>query len=132
MLVQIQVYQADIYRKNNTCTSCVFNGFKYSCENSEDTALQYELAFTATLVVRLFYDVKQRSSRLVLGWVAHGSTIPFGLHCCGSFIFFLFNFKRILLSKLKLAKNEFCHTEINEPIVGYVCVVSECIEKPTI
>ena len=23
------VYQADIYRKNNTCTSCVFNGFKY-------------------------------------------------------------------------------------------------------
>ena len=24
-----KVYQADIYRKNNTCTSCVFNGFKY-------------------------------------------------------------------------------------------------------
>ena len=23
-----EVYQADIYRKNNTCTSCVFNGFK--------------------------------------------------------------------------------------------------------
>ena len=23
------MYQADIYRKNNTCTSCVFNGFKY-------------------------------------------------------------------------------------------------------
>ena len=23
------VYQADIFRKNNTCTSCVFNGFKY-------------------------------------------------------------------------------------------------------
>ena len=22
-------YQADIYRKNNTCTSCVFNGVKY-------------------------------------------------------------------------------------------------------
>ena len=25
-----KVYQADIYRKNNTCTSCVFNGFKYN------------------------------------------------------------------------------------------------------
>ena len=25
-----KVYQADIYRKNNTCTSCGFNGFKYS------------------------------------------------------------------------------------------------------
>ena len=25
-----KVYQADIYRKNNTCISCVFNGFKYS------------------------------------------------------------------------------------------------------
>ena len=24
-----KVYQADIYRKNNTCTSCVFNGVKY-------------------------------------------------------------------------------------------------------
>ena len=24
-----KVYQAYIYRKNNTCTSCVFNGFKY-------------------------------------------------------------------------------------------------------
>ena len=24
-----KMYQADIYRKNNTCTSCVFNGFKY-------------------------------------------------------------------------------------------------------
>ena len=24
-----KVYQADIYRKNNTCISCVFNGFKY-------------------------------------------------------------------------------------------------------
>ena len=23
------MYQADIYRKNNICTSCVFNGFKY-------------------------------------------------------------------------------------------------------
>ena len=23
------MYKADIYRKNNTCTSCVFNGFKY-------------------------------------------------------------------------------------------------------
>ena len=26
-----KVYQADIYRKSNTCTSCVFNGFKYIC-----------------------------------------------------------------------------------------------------
>ena len=25
-----EVYQADSYRKNNTCTSCVFNGFKYT------------------------------------------------------------------------------------------------------
>ena len=24
-----KVYQADIYRKNNTCTSCVFNGSKF-------------------------------------------------------------------------------------------------------
>ena len=24
-----KVYQADYYRKNNTCISCVFNGFKY-------------------------------------------------------------------------------------------------------
>ena len=24
-----KVYQAGIYRKNNTCTRCVFNGFKY-------------------------------------------------------------------------------------------------------
>ena len=24
-----KVYQADMYRKNNTCTCCVFNGFKY-------------------------------------------------------------------------------------------------------
>ena len=29
MFVQRQSYQADIYRKNNTYTSCVFNGFKY-------------------------------------------------------------------------------------------------------
>ena len=29
-----KVYQADIYRKNNTCTSCVFNGFKYSCHEN--------------------------------------------------------------------------------------------------
>ena len=28
-LYKDKVYQADIYRKNNTCTSCVFNGFKY-------------------------------------------------------------------------------------------------------
>ena len=28
-----KVYQADIYRKNNTCTSCVFNGFKYIYRN---------------------------------------------------------------------------------------------------
>ena len=26
---KIKVYQADSYRKNNTCTSCVLNGFKY-------------------------------------------------------------------------------------------------------
>ena len=26
-----KVYEADIYRKNNTYTSCVFNGFKYTC-----------------------------------------------------------------------------------------------------
>ena len=26
---KVKVYQADIYKKNNTCTSCVFNGFKY-------------------------------------------------------------------------------------------------------
>ena len=24
------MYQADFYRKNNTCISCVFNGFKYT------------------------------------------------------------------------------------------------------
>ena len=29
-LYKDKVYQADIYRKNNTCASCVFNGFKYS------------------------------------------------------------------------------------------------------
>ena len=31
-----KVYQADIYRKNNTCTSCVFNGFKYSWASSRE------------------------------------------------------------------------------------------------
>ena len=25
-----KVYQVYIYRKNNTCTCCVFNGFKYT------------------------------------------------------------------------------------------------------
>ena len=28
-LYKDKVYQADIYRKNNSYTSCVFNGFKY-------------------------------------------------------------------------------------------------------
>ena len=31
-----KVYQADIDRKNNTCTSCVFNGFKYIYKGCEE------------------------------------------------------------------------------------------------
>ena len=33
-----KVYQAYIYRKNNTCTSCVFNGFKYILGQKRNTA----------------------------------------------------------------------------------------------
>ena len=36
-----KVYKADIYRKNNTCTSCVFNGFKYIKCPLEFTADDY-------------------------------------------------------------------------------------------
>ena len=39
-----KVYQADIYRKNNTNTSCVFNGFKYIFRNSRGGTVQTELS----------------------------------------------------------------------------------------
>ena len=39
------VYQADIYRKNNTCISCVFNGFKYTNTEEEKRVeiIQYSM-----------------------------------------------------------------------------------------
>ena len=42
-LYKDKVYQADIYRKNNTCTSCVFNGFKYNL----DLLKIFDFAFSA-------------------------------------------------------------------------------------
>ena len=47
-----KVYQADIYRKNNTCTSCVFNGFKYKIETTakkQGRVTGFELATSITM-----------------------------------------------------------------------------------
>ena len=47
-----KVYLADIYRKNNTCTSCVFNGFKYINE-----LFQHNLINVSYLTACYLYQV---------------------------------------------------------------------------
>ena len=55
------VYQADIFRKNNTCTSCVFNGFKYIIVFSFPIFFLFSfdfflLLFLSFSVVLFFFD----------------------------------------------------------------------------
>ena len=42
-LYKDKVYQADIYRKNNTYTNCVFNGFKYTFKTSQ--SMRYSISY---------------------------------------------------------------------------------------
>ena len=40
-----KVYQADIYREKNICTSCVFNGFKYIWGFKQINEARYNICY---------------------------------------------------------------------------------------
>ena len=85
-----KVYQADIYRKNNTYTSCVFNGFKYMlaccCFSSKRENTFKSMGFL-TLWNYLWFLTVGMSYLADPDEISPYATIYLGLHCLPKYLF---------------------------------------------